>query len=138
MSQSMSLKYLQGLHPPIFDFLKNMYVKNHTYTWVGKTLDIVVSTIISMYDVDKTYNSILKVPWFHTPASHFFTKWTWHHGRYFRAKNYNDRLITHFWWQFFAHFLSEIMTKHNIKETAIKGNIWGPSYIPKGLVLGGG
>ena len=38
----------------------------------------------------------------------------------------------------FAHLLSEVMTKHNIKETASKGNIWGPFYIPKGEVSGGG
>ena len=24
-----------------------------------------------MYDIDKTHNSILKIPWFHTPSSHF-------------------------------------------------------------------
>ena len=32
----------------------------------------------------------------------------------------------------FCHFLPEILNKHNIKETACKGNIWGPFYIPKG------
>ena len=35
-------------------------------------------------------------------------------------------------WQFFAHFLSEILIKYNIKETVSKGEIWGPFYIPKG------
>ena len=32
----------------------------------------------------------------------------------------------------FAHHSPEIMTKHNIKETASKANIWGPFYITKG------
>ena len=32
----------------------------------------------------------------------------------------------------FPHPLPEILNKHNIKETAIKGNIWGPLYTPKG------
>ena len=31
---------------------------------------------------------------------------------------------------FFAHPFPEILTKHNIKETTSKGNIWGPFYIP--------
>ena len=31
---------------------------------------ILASIIISTYDVNKTYNSILKVPWFQTPESH--------------------------------------------------------------------
>ena len=38
----------------------------------------------------------------------------------------------------FAHFSPEILTKHNIKETASKGNIWGPFYVPKGECSGGG
>ena len=33
---------------------------------------------------------------------------------------------------FFAHPSPEILTKHNIKETASKGKIWGLFYIPKG------
>ena len=37
----------------------------------------------------------------------------------------------------FFHPLPEIRTKHNIKETASKDNIWGPFYILKGEVLGG-
>ena len=39
---------------------------------------------------------------------------------------------------FFAHPSPDIPTKHNIKETASKGNIWGPFFIPKGGRLGGG
>ena len=50
----------------------------------------------------------------------------------------DDGLIPHFWWQFFAHPLSEIHTKTNIKETESKGNIWGTFYIPKDEGLGGG
>ena len=38
----------------------------------------------------------------------------------------------------FAHFLSEILIKHGIKEHASKGNIWCPFYITKGGGLGGG
>ena len=39
---------------------------------------------------------------------------------------------------FLAHFLPEIPTKHNIKETASKSNNWGPFYISNGEVPGGG
>ena len=39
---------------------------------------------------------------------------------------------------FFAHPLPEIPTKHNIKETASMGNIWGPFYMYKGDGSGGG
>ena len=38
----------------------------------------------------------------------------------------------------FLRFLPEILTKHNIKETVSKGNIWGTFYIPKSEGLGGG
>ena len=38
----------------------------------------------------------------------------------------------------FAHPLPEILTKHNIKETANKCNIWGQFYTPKGEGLGCG
>ena len=41
------------------------------YSWVGKTLDIVASSMTYMYDINKTKNSILKIPWFHTPVSIF-------------------------------------------------------------------
>ena len=37
---------------------------------------------------------------------------------------------------FFAHSLTKILNKHNIKETSSKGNIWVPFYIPKGEGLG--
>ena len=35
----------------------------------------------------------------------------------------------------FAHPLQDILTKHNIKENASKGNIWGLFYIPKGVAV---
>ena len=38
----------------------------------------------------------------------------------------------------FSHPSPEVLTKHNAKETAIKGNIWGPFYIPKVKGSGGG
>ena len=39
---------------------------------------------------------------------------------------------------FFRHPSPDIQTKHNITETASKGNIWSPSYIPQGEDSGGG
>ena len=42
------------------------------YIWVGKTLGILDSSIMYMYDIDKTQNIILKIPLFHIPASHFW------------------------------------------------------------------
>ena len=71
LSYRMSLKYLKGLHPPICDHQIKQIFKNHTYSWLGKNLDIVASFIVSTYDIDKRQNGILKMPLFHTPASHF-------------------------------------------------------------------
>ena len=34
-------------------------------------MDIIAPCISSMYDTDKKNNSILKIPWFYTQASHF-------------------------------------------------------------------
>ena len=45
--------------------------KNYTYIWLGKTTDNLSSSIISTYDANRMQNSTLKIPWFHTPASHF-------------------------------------------------------------------
>ena len=67
VSQRMSLKYMKGLHLPISD--PYIYQKSHLQI-VGKTLYIVASSIIFTYDVDKTNNGTLKIPWFHTIASH--------------------------------------------------------------------
>ena len=41
----------------------------YNYSWVEKNLDIVSSSIIYTYDVNKTQNSILMIPWFHIPTS---------------------------------------------------------------------
>ena len=69
--QIMSLRYLQGLHKPICDFqIKQIYQKSHLHLG-RKTLDIVAASTYSTYDVDTTQNSILQIPLFHTPASHY-------------------------------------------------------------------
>ena len=41
------------------------------YIWEGENMDIVASSVVSTYDINKTQNGILEIPWFHTPASHF-------------------------------------------------------------------
>ena len=101
-------------------------------------MDIVPSSIFYTYEVNKKDNSILQVPWFHTPASNF----SWH--RYDTIGDiYEQKLATKYSFPIFgcivfAHTLTEIPTKHHIKETSSKGNIWGPFYTPKGEVSGGG
>ena len=106
------------------------------YRWVGKTLDSIASSIISTYDMDKIHNSILKIPWFHTPDSCF--SWNRHDtmGNINNSKLATTNLFCIFGGSFFAHPSPDILAKHNIKETASKVNIWGPLYIPKvkGLV----
>ena len=37
-----------------------------------------------------------------------------------------------------THPLPDILTKHNIKKSASRRNIWGPFYLPKGGGSGGG
>ena len=44
----------------------------------------------------------------------------------------------HFGGSVFSHLSPETMNKNNIRETIIKGNIWGPFYIPKGEGSDGG
>ena len=100
-------------------------------------MDIVASSIISTYDVDNLEYYPKDTLISHFSLS-FFTKWTLHHGRDCLAKTGDGRLMPHFWWKVFAHFLPEILTKHNIKETSSKGNIWGPFHLPKGEGPGGG
>ena len=107
-----------------------------TYRW-EKALDIAASRINSTYDVNKDQNGIIKTPLFHTPTS-YSSRNGHDHGLYCREKNGNDELVPRFWRHFFTHLLPDILTKHNIKETASKGNIWGPFYIPKGEILDGG
>ena len=123
--------FLSPFRVCIRQFLISRYrfIINHTYVWLGKTLDIVASSIIYTYDVNKTQNSIPKITWCHTPASHSSRNGHDTMGNIAKKKICDDRLILHLWWQFFAHLLTGILTKHNIKETTSKGNIWGPFYI---------
>ena len=103
-----------------------------------KTLDIVDSSIISTYDIDKMQNSILNMPLFHTPASHFSRKGNDTMGNIDKQKLETTNSFHVFGSTIFSHPLPDILTKHNIKETESKGNIWGPFYIPKGEGSGGG
>ena len=59
----------------------------------------------------------------------FITKQTWHHEQLFQENTGIEKLIPHFWWGFYVYPLSVILTKHNIKETSSKHNIWDPFYI---------
>ena len=119
---------------------QNFFMKwNATwYSWVGKTLDIIASSIISTYDIDQTQNSILKIHWFHTPASHFSRNGHDTMGDIAKWKLSTKILFHIFCGRFFAHPSPDILTKHNIKENDIKGNIYGPFYIHKGEGSGGG
>ena len=78
---------------------------NTWYSWVGKNLDIVASSITSMYDINKTQNSILKIPWFHTPFSIFhetdMPPWT-----RLTSKNWQQRTYYTFLVAFFCPFLA--------------------------------
>ena len=91
-----------------------------------------------MYDVDEMQNGILKIPWFHTPASHFSRNVHDTMSNISDQKMETMALLCIFGGSFFANPSPEILTKYNIKETFSKGNIWGPFYIPKGEGLGGG
>ena len=103
----------------------------------GKTLYIVASSKNYRYDVNKTQNSILKIPWFHTPASHFSRNRHDTMGDIADQKLATIKPFRIFGGIFSAHTLPGPLTKHNIKEIARKGNIWGPFYIPKGGGLDG-
>ena len=59
-------------------------------------------------------------------------------GNIYEKKLSTTDLLRFFGGNVFSHPLPEILTKHNVKETTSKGNIWGPFYIPKGEGLGGG
>ena len=89
------------------------------------------------YDIDKTQNSTLKIPWFHTPASHFSRNGHDTMDKIFDWKLATTNIFCIFGGCFFAHPSLEILTKHNTKETDSKANIWGKFYIPKGKGLGG-
>ena len=108
------------------------------YRWVKKTLDIVASSINYTYDVNKMKNSILKIPWFHTSASNFSQNGQDTIGDIPEHKLATTDSFYIFGGIFPTHPYPAIPTKYNTKETASKGNIYGPFNIPKGGGLGGG
>ena len=69
-------------------------------------MDIIASSILSPYDVDKTLNSILKIPSFHTLASQFSRNGHDTMGEIAQQKLVDDELIPPFWWQFFCPSLA--------------------------------
>ena len=101
-------------------------------------MDILSSSMIYTYDVHKMQNSILNIPWFHTPASHFSRNGYDTMGDTIEQKLAATDSFRIFGGRCFASYLHEILTKHNIKETSSKSNIWGQFYIPKGEGLDGG
>ena len=52
-------------------------------------------------------------------------------------QNWRQLIHYEFLLSVFTHPLPEILTKYNIKETASKGNFWGPFYKSKGEIFGG-
>ena len=101
-------------------------------------VDIVASGIISMYDVNKTHNSILKTPWFHTLASHYSRNRHDTIGDIAKKNIMTAGSLRIFGCSFSAHPLFDILTKYDIKKTDSKGNIWDSYYIPKDEGLGKG
>ena len=94
-------------------------------------MDIVASIIISVYVADKTQNSILKMPWFHTPASHFSQ------NRHCTISNIAKQQLemTASLWIVVAVSCPFIFW--NADQTQYQGNFWGTFYIPKGEGLDG-
>ena len=87
-----------------------------------------------MYYVNKTCNSILKVPWFNQlPTPAYNSSWNRHDNMGMIAK---WKLVKKNSFRFFRPS-PDILTNHNIKKTASRRNIWGSFYIPKGEGLGG-
>ena len=80
-----------------------------------KTLDIVASSIIYTYDVDKTHNSIQKIPCLHKPASHYSLNRHDPMNNTVEQKLATTKSIRIFGGSFFAHPLPNILTKPNIK-----------------------
>ena len=111
--------------------------RSHGIAGLGKTLDILASSIISTYDVDKAHNSIIKMPLFHAPASHFSRI-----GHDTRGEISDQKLATTNSFRILVEFFCPPLAWHTdqtqYQGTASKGNIWGPFYIPKGEDLGGG
>ena len=95
-------------------------------------MDIVASGVNYMIDVDKTQNIILNIPWFHTPASHFSRNLHETVGNIDKKQMATMQSFHICGCSFFPHPSPEIITKHNTKEIASKGNIWGPFYMSKG------
>ena len=83
-------------------------------------------------------NIILKMPLFYTPASHFSGNGHGTMGKISGQKMATTNSLRNFCGSFSARSLPDITNKHNIKETASKGKIWGPFYLSKGDILGGG
>ena len=116
-------------------FQRKMYIFNNWnatwYIWVVKNMDILASSLIYMYGVDKTHNSILNMPLFHTPASHLSRNGHYTMGKIYEWKLATTNLFRIFGGRFFPQPLPDILTKHNTKETSSIGNIWGQLCIPK-------
>ena len=96
-----------------------------------KYLDIVSSSIIYKYDINKTQNIILNMPWFYTPASHFSRQGNDTMGKIAEQKLAMTSLLYIFGGICFSRPLPGILTKHNIRDTVSEGSIWGQFYIPK-------
>ena len=98
-------------------------------------MGILASAMFYMYDVDKSYNIIINITWFHcltTPV--FIFSWKSHCTMVDMIQNHQTKLATMNWCQVFggsfvSHTSPDIFFKHNIKKTASKRNIWGPFYI---------
>ena len=105
---------------------------------LGKTLDILASSIIYKYDINKTQNIIRKISLFHTPASRFLQNGHDTMGEFAEKKLAKTDSFHILGCSFFAHPLPELLTKQNIKKTYSRGNIWGPFYTPKDEASGGG
>ena len=71
-------------------------------------MDIVASSMVPTYNVDKMQNSILKVPLFHTPASHSSQNGHDTMGKINEQKLVMKESLRIFGGSFFAHFSPEI------------------------------
>ena len=98
---------------------KNILQKSHLHMG-KKIMDIVASSIIYTHDVDQTQSSILKVPWFHTPASNFPRNWHDTMGNIYEQKLAMKDSFRIFGGSFFAHPSPEILTKHNIQKLLVR------------------
>ena len=99
-----------------------------------KNLDIIASSINYTYEVNKMQNSILNIPWFHTPSSHFSRNGDDTMGDISEQKLAMTNSSRVFGGIYSTHPSPDILTKQSIKETASKGIIWGLFCIPQGGV----